>query len=861
MIDLSYDFIITLQNEVSRKFGADTITPSDCKRLSDHIRDETTKAVSETTLKRVFGFATTKHSFSRYTLNTLAQYCNYRDWDDFQAQHYVQTDGNELNDSKWLELKNKAVTISHYTILTLKNRSGIPFNLTVPRPSCFAHIERFLESDYAATALIAPSGWGKSVTLVHMAEHFWFSKDAKFKKDICWFIHAHAAGSLLLRGFSLATWLDNQLNLGAGENFREYFASHFDKIRGRLILIIDGFDEITIAGDKLKLLYTKLEEFVYSNDLFPWVKVILSIRSSTWSDIFQHSLQYPAFRRYWYLGPEMDEETSINLPSLTEQEVKSVLYNHRIDPATVRTFSEGFLQKLRYPYYLQLFCQLNTGPGQHFVSEHLSLFEMISKFVQIKVFNSPTNTFKVRIIEKMLWLLDLGKAGQYTDKNLLLNKNADLFPAYKELLADNILVEENLSQEVMFLVKVRFAHQFLLEYFSAMHYIKQANDQIDEHMLQKIAKQLPSSSYRVGIFKWLLRYAINNEQPEAIHKIFSLTLSTMEKSYLLEYLAIHYQPESEKPALLSSIFPQGYFRKNPLSRFINDNFLHFGKKRVLNALLDLSEMPDDKLKIRGILFSLSLLQLDAEQCELELSNIKKLISRETVDDEVWVSPYDLYLFVYEYLKFGIINESIKDKIYNYPRYLTGSTRHAPTVAQEMVFRMTGMAFALLNDNTHMLNYTKRIFECFPALVYQRTNSLRLVLLCWQALACLGLDNLAPANKICQHADKLLKAYPFDFTSGRHIEVLQKMILAEIYFKEKELNRAIRIAEAAVEISQKMDLKLLLLTGFRQLSKMYSQVRFDKQYNQAQQQMSLINKSTSFKHFERVLVTVSKTNQL
>jgi hypothetical protein len=378
-------------------------------------------------------------------------------------------------------------------------------------------------------------------------------------------------------------------------------------------------------------------------------------------------------------------------------------------------------------------------------------------------------------------------------------------------------------------------------------------------MLQKIARQLPPSSYRVGILKWLLRYAINNDQPEGIHKIFYLPLSTMEKSYLLEYLAIHYQPEGEKQGLLSTVFPQGYFRKNPLSRFINDNFLHFGKKRVLNALLDLSEVPDDKLKIRSILFSMSLLQLDAEQCEVELSNIKKLISRETIDDEVWVSPYDLYLFIYEYLKFGIINESIKDKIYNYPRYLTGSTRHAPTVAQEMVFRMTGMAFSLLNDNTHMLNYTKRIFECFPALVYQRTNSLRLALLCWQALAYLGLDNLALANKICQHTDKLVKTYSFDFTSGKHIEVLQKMILAEVYFKEKELNRAIRIAEAAVETSQKMDFKLLLLAGYKLLSKMYSQVRFDKQYNQAQQQMSLINKSTSFKHFDKVLIVAAQTN--
>ncbi|MVT06953.1 NACHT domain-containing protein [Chitinophaga tropicalis] len=848
MIDLSYDFIITLQNEVSRKFGVDSITPSDCKRLSDLIRDETAKAVSETTLKRVFGFATTKHSFSRYTLNTLAQYCQYKDWDDFQAQHYLQTDTAELNDGKWLELKNKAATVSHYTILTLKNRSGIPFSHTVPRPQIFAHTERFLESNYAATALIAPSGWGKSIALVHMAEHFWFSKDAKYKKDICWFIHAHAAGSLLLRGFSLASWLDNQLNLGNGENFREYFAAHFDKVKGRLILIIDGFDEITIAADKLKILYTKLEEFVYSNDMFPWVKVILSIRSSTWSEVFQHSLQYPAFRRYWYLGAEMDEETNVNLPYLTEQEAKSVLYNHRIDPATVRTFSESFMQKLRYPYYLQLFCQLNTGPGQPFSNEHLSLFEIISKFVQNKVFNSPTNNFKVRIIEKMLWLLDLGRTGQYADKSELLNKNIDLFSSYKELLADNILVEENLSQEVMFKVKVRFAHQFLLEYFTAMHYLRQSDDIIDDAMLQRVLKKLPASSYRTGVLKWMLRYAINTGQIQSIHKIFYLPLSNMEKSLLLEYLAVHYQHEheEEKQITLKSVFPQGYFRKLPLSNIINDNFIHFGKKRVLSALLELTEAADDKLKVRSILFSTSLLQLDAEQCELEVNSIKKLVSDNQKDQELWVTPYELYLFIYEYMKFGIINENIKDQIYNYAVYLSGPTRETPSVSQEIVYRFTGMAFSVLSDYKNLFNYTKLVFKHHPQLVYQKTSTLRLSLLCWQAFSLLNTGNTADAAKICRHTEKLIRTYTFDFTNSRHLEVFQKLILSDIHFHDGEFTKAMRTAESAIDISQKMDLKLLMLIGHKMLRKIYPELSFEKQYNQTQLQISLITKSTSFK---------------
>ncbi|MGO4289300.1 hypothetical protein [Chitinophaga sp. RAB17] len=859
MIDLSYDFIVTLQNEVLRRFGVEVILPGDCKHLSQSILDDTTKLVSETTLKRVFGFAVAQHSFSRYTLNTLSQYCQYKDWEDFQQHHYRMLNNEPVSatetatvpvfdTTKWLDLKSKADAVSHYTILTLKNRSGIAYPYTVHRPFCNAHIEKFLESDYAATALIAPSGWGKSLALVHLAEHCWFGKEARYKRDVCWFIHAHAAGSLLLKGFSLSSWLDNQMNLGNGENFREYFSSHFDKKGGRLILIIDGFDEIAVAGEKLRLLYSKLEDFVYSNDLYPWVKVILSIRSSTWAEIFQHSQQYPAFRRYWYLGAEMDEETNINMPRLTEQEVKSILYNHQFDPATVRLFSENFLQKLRYPYYLQLFCQLNSGPDQTFVDEHLSLFEIVSRFIQNRVFNSQSNSFKIKIIEKLLTLLDLGRTGIYTDKNLLLTQNAELFPAYKELLADNILVEENLSQEIMFNVKVRFAHTMLLEYFVAMHYLKQNGQEINEGLLMAILDHLPQSPYRIGVFRWLLRYAINHAQIDGIIKMLHLPLSNIEKSHLLEYLVLHYQHDGNNQGELKSIFPAGFFKKNPIGPFISDEFIHFRKRKVLTALLGLAEAREDKLKIRSKLFTMALLQLDAEQCEVELNNIKKIYAADEFEDELWVTPYEIQLFIYEFLKFGIVNEDIREKIYNYFRYWTGTNGGKKPISepQEIVFRNMGIVFTLLEDNEHLLSFTTRIFETYPSLQHRKTDSLRLMLLCWQAQAYLGLGQTASAARICRHTDQVIKKYSADYFGGKYLESVQKLLYAGVYFNEHEFNKAIRTAETAVENAQKLDFKVLALMNFGLLNKIYQQLQMDKQKNDTVQQIELIRKSTSFK---------------
>ncbi|AWO01328.1 hypothetical protein DLD77_06310 [Chitinophaga alhagiae] len=845
MIDLSYDFINTLQSEVLRQFGVDNLQPNQCKLLAQAILNHTGKLVSETTLKRVFGFAVTQHSFSRYTLNTLAQYCRYKDWDDFQAHYYKKAfrPRQQADLSRWGEVKKKANAVSQYTMLTLKNRSGIPFDHTAPRQYCLSHIDRFLESQYAATVFIAPAGWGKSLALVHAAEHYWFGKNAVHPQDVCWFINAHAAGSLLLKGFSLSSWLDNQLNLGNGDNFREYFSAHPEEKSGRLVLIIDGFDEIAMGGDKLKLLYNKLEDFVYSNDQHPWIKVILSIRSSTWSEVFQQSQQSPAFRRFWFLGAEMDEDTSTNIPMLTEQEAKSVLYNADFEPETVRLFSDSFLQKLRHPYYLQLFTQLNSAGGQTFIDENLSLFEIISHFIQNRLFSSPNNAFKVSIIEKLLQLLDMGRAGLYADKAALLKQNPELFPAYRELLADNILVEENLSQEIMFNVKVRFAHNFLLEYFTAMHYIQAHGQQVNNELLSSVLGDFPQSPFRMYVFKWLLRYAITHEQTAGIQSVFTLPLATPEKAHLLEYLVLHYQQEGNPR--FAQVFPAGYFKKNPISTFISDDFVHFKKRKLLQALLSLAESSEDKLKIRSNLYIIALMQLDAEQCEIELSNIRKICTADEAVRDMRVTPYEAYYFIYEYLKFGVTDEAAKEKIYHFALCWSFPQQKTISVADEAVFRAISFIFLLLGDHQHLVDFTQRLFKEHRSFLFNRTDPFRLMMLCWKAQAHLALNDINTAKRINRHVDIVLKHFSTDFFNGRHLETLQKIIAADIYARENEYNKAVRAGEYAMETALKLDFKIFVLLNFGVLNRIYHHLQMDKQRKEAQQKIEMIRDSTTF----------------
>lgn len=70
-----------LKRRILLKTGLTNITSGDCVKIAARIKECLDKKVSVTTLKRVFGFAKVKHSFSKYTLATLVDYVNSEDVD------------------------------------------------------------------------------------------------------------------------------------------------------------------------------------------------------------------------------------------------------------------------------------------------------------------------------------------------------------------------------------------------------------------------------------------------------------------------------------------------------------------------------------------------------------------------------------------------------------------------------------------------------------------------------------------------------------------------------------------------------------------------------------------------------------
>lgn len=72
-----------LRKEIEKKWGAAVLYPKDCIALSGSIQEHCGKLISSSTLKRLFGFTRQVEQPHRYTLDVLANYAGYRNYDAF----------------------------------------------------------------------------------------------------------------------------------------------------------------------------------------------------------------------------------------------------------------------------------------------------------------------------------------------------------------------------------------------------------------------------------------------------------------------------------------------------------------------------------------------------------------------------------------------------------------------------------------------------------------------------------------------------------------------------------------------------------------------------------------------------------
>lgn len=569
-----------LKSLVLSKCGIRYITPADCRRISIEISKQVNKNVSETTIKRLFGFAVVKHKFSNFTLSTLADFVDME-----QIDQLIITEA-EKSALDYKSLKENADKITQFTLKTIKNRAGIPYQYTIKRKFAELDLETFYESDAIFSALISQPGYGKTILLSHLTESLFFGEEAKYKESTVLFFTAHTFFNKELSRRQIDELLQVHLQLSDKSNVLEHIHKTHEQNGGKFILIIDGFSDLAVQKEDLMGIFDNLINLICALEDFGNIKLVMSMRSTTWARFYDRIRHSSYLMSKWYPGKHFNSHELNNVPPLSDIEVESIV--ERMYKKKGIFISDSLKTHLRYPFQIQHYYQLKEENPEFQYYTNISFFELVSRFIKEKIYQSNYFTEKTLFLKKIIQLTDYGKASRAVEKDKLFLELSAFRNAYMELLADGILMEEKSTDEPNPREYVRFLHPYTFEYFLFNEILEKSNLQINNNFLNLIQLDYAGSQMSFQLLQWAARFLVITNNFAMLKNMLEIGLLSYDLNYLLLFIAeeIKYRSKSD-PEMLQQLEIHE-FHDYVISKLINFDFIDTCYVEAIYAFSDIT---------------------------------------------------------------------------------------------------------------------------------------------------------------------------------------------------------------------------------------------------------------------------------
>lgn len=638
------------------------ITPAIFKDLSTNILLATKRQVSNSTLKRIFGFAAYKFQPSLYTLNVLSEYCGFNSWIHFSASKKSTLQNQQLSyesEASGTDLQLKLLEWSQYTLQVLKNKSGIPFSLTIPRDLLHEHLEIFIHNPYPATVVTAPAGYGKTIGLCHWVEEQ-LNSLIKLGKDIILFTNNKTLNrigqhdelhQLLLSLAGITT--NSPFTVQALQN---HLRNH------KIYLIIDSSDTTSPSNGQFSTILNILLNAIANHQNTNNLKVILTMRPSDWME-FRRQLIAENKIDQWFFGFMTDERNERNFPPFSPHELK--LLADKLNPGinlNYDTHSEVFTL-FSYPPFVQYYYQKNS---KRFFLNQLDVFDMydvVHSNILDKIYTGRHNTEKVLLINTIL------EKGRYyngsfcTDKLKVYEDIKTHKVAYQDLLSLDILSEINYSDESGYHECIEFVNDRILSHSITVKLIYDNDNSFDKELINKINRH---NDLKLQIIKWCIYIAIKNKQYSIFTYLHHLLLPATEKSTLILFLS----KLIDKGLLTNNDgieeLPFDVTQPELFNFFFGMEFISPDYEKVLTSLLKLKVQNTSKIWIHCCLGIIHLISLNADGVENCLASLKKFSSEDYLIFQI--NPLSCLETIYYFLKFRIIKKEALSDITKFSLY-------------------------------------------------------------------------------------------------------------------------------------------------------------------------------------------------
>lgn len=628
--------------------GYKSLSPSDCKALSLLIYRNTNHQLSETTLKRVYGFAYSKFKPSQFTLDAMAQYCGFNGWADYCENNSGTKKRGQCKDIHWDNIRHNANKITNFTLQALKNRSGIPYGQTISRKFIGDHFDAFLASGHSATVLIAPAGYGKTIGLCHWIDEKMASDMEDGSNDIILFFSSSALINVFISGKDMNEWLLSLLGYGADENFSTLLDIN-KKHSGNFYLMIDGLDEHMFKENQFHMLLNQVLDVFSFYKGYQNFKLVLTMRSATWLN-HHHEIEAES---EWFKGNLVEDNYTVNVPLFNNSEIKELCTN--INPAIRNFIGIEMAVNFSHPLYFQFYYKQHKDDFSLSSIDHVCIYELISAFILNKIYLSSHAPEKIVIIRALTEAMDHNNELYEADKlnlSTLIRQNP---AAYNDLQSIGFIRELNKSDDLSYKIVIEFCNNDFLNYSLALSLLYKNNKVFDRALIDTINDQFKNGR-KVQVLKWCLLYAIKNGQQKSLELLAYTQLTAAERSEIIIFMGDMFD-KSRFPFNKTESMIQ-YFNQDCtdvlFDYFFGLEFISADYTKTLHTLLRFDLAPRKKIMIYSGLATIAAIQLDAKRLEGYLANLKAFPQKAF--DVFAINPLNCLDTIYYYLKYGIIKK-------------------------------------------------------------------------------------------------------------------------------------------------------------------------------------------------------------
>jgi len=804
-----------LKSLILVKTGIRSITPADCKRISIEISKTLHKNVSETTIKRLFGFAVVKHKFSKFTLTTLSEYVDKNELlDAINPSMPVIVTGQR----SWPDVMQQARRLTDFTLKGIRNRSGLPYELTIGRKFAEHDFEDFYNSSHIFMSFISQPGYGRTTLLSHLVDTSFFKVESAYKNSVALFINAETVFNKINNSFNLEDQIKALLSLPSTENLIPYFERNLSN--GKLIIIIDGFAELVLKRDLKNQLFDSLINFICALEDAKNIKLILSMRSTTWMRFYDRMRHSPFLRSAWFQGNYFNLNDVSNVPPLTEKELDQIF--SKMDTTNTVELSPRLKAQLKFPFHIQLYYQLKEEDPDFNYYTNISSYELISKFIQEKIYRSNYYTEKILFLKKIIKLTDYGKSGNSVSKDLVINELSAFKNAYMELLSDGILMEEKRYENSHPKEFVRFIHPHVFEYFLFVEILEKFNLNVDAEFFNFIHKEYDSNQVRFILLQWAIRFMVKIAEFNALTHIFELSLSNYEKNYLILFIAENLKYRFKHSPDTIDLLRNFKLHDAIIKELSNFDFMDSCYVQAVTVLTEVSDTREHCYVYQSILSLVDILTVDPHKIK---ARIEILENYESTPHTFLINPIGVARMIYNKI---LNNSAVLDPVWlqirefmRDPHYFSAETNQEMTTSKTVSY-MLMLTLNLYYGTQHdAMQIIRSIKHLHPKIFRERTPfSLYL-------LTVFGLAGarVSPCKKVDQIEQILLKlsSVKDGYTFTKYSESLLLTMVAHQNINRDEFELALKHADELIQHYSRNNLNLAVIFAYNMIISLYLQL--------------------------------------